>query len=98
MTTNCRENRIETRTNSVPNNGNLPDAGVRLGRDTPQEVGNADMQGNHQAVRRACRKHAYILQNIVHMWLRDTTRPRQPPLGQLARVDALSRDVDQPTL
>jgi hypothetical protein len=94
MTTNYRENRIETWTNSVPNNRNFPNAGVGFGRDAPQEIGNPDMEGTHQAVRRACRKYAYILQNIVHMGLRNAARAGQPPLGQLARVDALSRDVD----
>jgi hypothetical protein len=98
MTANYCKNCIDTGTNSVPNNRNLPHAGVRLGRDTPQEIGNTDVQGNHEAIRRACRKYAYILQNIVHMRLRNAARPRQPPLGQLACVDALSRDVDQSTL
>src|SRR5579863_5208448 len=98
MTPNGRENRIRTWTNSIPNNRNSSETGVRLGGNPPHKVGNADIQDMHQAVRRGCRKHSYVLKNIMHMGLRDVAQPGKAPLRKLTGADALSSDVDQPSL
>ena len=79
----------------MPNHRNGPDPCIAFERIAPQQVGNLDIQSMHEPIRGVCRQCTYVLQDIMHMGLRDAAHARQPAFRDLAGVHSLAREIDQ---
>ena len=91
----CVESAIGSGPDAAADEGNGAHVGLRVGRPTPEDIRNAEVEGLHQAIRRGRRKKACVIENVMDVRLRNAAQAGQPPLSQFTALDAYTGDIDQ---